>query len=79
MPLTRPTTLWRDHYNPLRGLTMIRVVAMKQSAERLVGRLPLRLVELGCRGLIVFPGDRCEEMDRNSFHGGAYAELACQR
>ena len=34
MPLHRPTTLWRDHYNPLRGLTMTRVVAMEDAAER---------------------------------------------
>ena len=34
MPLQRPSTTWRDHYNPLRGLTMARIVAMEDAAER---------------------------------------------
>lgn len=25
---------WRDHYNPLRGLTMSRIVAMEEAANR---------------------------------------------
>ena len=32
--LHRPTTTWRDHYNPLRGLTMARIVGMEDAAER---------------------------------------------
>lgn len=34
MPLHRPTTTWRDWYNPLRGLTMARIVSMEDAAER---------------------------------------------
>jgi hypothetical protein len=34
MPLQRPSSTWRDHYNPLRGLTMSRIVAMEDAAER---------------------------------------------
>jgi hypothetical protein len=34
MPLQRPSSTWRDHYNPLRGLTMARIVAMEDAAER---------------------------------------------
>ncbi len=32
--LHRPTTTWRDHYNPLRGLTMSRIVGMEDATER---------------------------------------------
>lgn len=32
--LHRPTTSWRDNYNPLRGLTIARIVAMEDAAER---------------------------------------------
>src|SRR5512139_3005871 len=34
MPLHRPTTTWRDWYNPLKGLSMSRIVAMEDAAER---------------------------------------------
>jgi hypothetical protein len=34
MPLHRPTTTWRDWYNPLRGLTMARLVSMEDATER---------------------------------------------
>jgi len=30
----RPQPNWRDHYNPLRGLTMARIVAMEEAANR---------------------------------------------
>lgn len=30
----RPKPNWRDHYNPLRGLTMSRIVSMEEAAER---------------------------------------------
>ncbi len=30
----RPQQSWRDHYNPLRGLSMARIVAMEEAAER---------------------------------------------
>ncbi len=31
--LQRPSSTWRDHYNPLRGLTVARIVAMEDAAE----------------------------------------------
>jgi phage gp29-like protein len=34
MPLHRLTTTWRDWYNPLKGLSMSRIVAMEDAAER---------------------------------------------
>ncbi len=34
MPLQRPSTTWRDWYNPLKGLTMSRIVAMEDAADR---------------------------------------------
>ncbi len=34
MPLHRPITTWRDWYNPLKGLTMSRIVSMEDAAER---------------------------------------------
>jgi len=34
MPTYRPQPSWRDHYNPLRGLTMARIVAMEEAANR---------------------------------------------
>lgn len=30
----RPQPNWRDHYNPLRGLTMARIVSMEEAARR---------------------------------------------
>jgi len=30
----RPAPNWRDHYNPLRGLTMSRIVTMEEAADR---------------------------------------------
>lgn len=30
----RPIPNWRDHYNPLRGLTMSRIVSMEEAADR---------------------------------------------
>jgi phage gp29-like protein len=32
--LHRPSNTWRDHYNPLRGLTIARIVAMEDAADR---------------------------------------------
>ena len=34
MPLVRPTTTWRDWYNPLKGLSVARIVAMEDAADR---------------------------------------------
>lgn len=34
MPIHRPSTTWRDWYNPLKGLTVSRIVAMEEAAER---------------------------------------------
>ena len=34
MPTYKPKPGWRDEYNPLRGLTMSRIVAMEDAAER---------------------------------------------
>jgi hypothetical protein len=34
MPLHRPSSTWRDWYNPLKGLSMSRIVAMEDTAER---------------------------------------------
>lgn len=34
MPMYRPTESWRDWYNPLRGLTLARLLAMEDQADR---------------------------------------------
>lgn len=34
MPLLRPKTTWRDWYNPIRGLSVARIVSMEDAAER---------------------------------------------
>ena len=34
MAYYRPQQSWRDHYNPLRGLSMARIVAMEEAANR---------------------------------------------
>ncbi len=34
MPLQRPTNTWRDWYNPLKGLTVSRIVSMEDAADR---------------------------------------------
>ena len=30
----RPQLSWRDHYNPLRGLSMARIVSMEEASNR---------------------------------------------
>ena len=34
MACYRPQQSWRDHYNPLRGLSMARIVSMEEAANR---------------------------------------------
>ncbi len=34
MPLHRQRETWRDRYNPLRGLTLARIVAMEDAADQ---------------------------------------------